>query len=59
MPDKVISLTNKEAVVYSGGASSGLSAAFISAVTSLIKAVYSFGQDVGSAIRRKYTNTSC
>ena len=58
MPDKVISLTNDEALAYSAGAS-GLSAALISAITSLMKAVYSFGQDIGSAIRRKVTNTSC
>lgn len=50
-------IQDKEATRYIGGGA--ISAAFISACSSLFNTLYKFGQDLGSTVRRWVTGTSC
>jgi len=50
-------LSNEEAIAYVGGGK--ITAALLSAATSLFKSLYEMGQNLGTTIRRLITKTSC
>ena len=50
-------LTKEESITYIGGAK--LTAALITAVTTLVKSLYEWGQNFGSTVRRLINKTSC
>ena len=52
-------LSRKEAELYVGGATSYIKSTLVSAVTNLIKFVYSVGENLGSSIKRAKNGTSC
>lgn len=51
-------IQEKEAIMCTGGGTS-LSAALISAAAKLMTALYGFGQNLGTTIRRMITKTNC
>ena len=54
--DKMV-LNKNESILYVGGA--GVTAALLSAVGRIIIAVYGYGQNFGSTLRRLFNHTSC
>ncbi len=50
-------LNSDESILYVGGA--GVTAALLSAVGRIIIAVYGYGQNFGSTLRRLFNHTSC
>ena len=50
-------LTKEESITYIGGGK--ITAALLSAATTLIKSIYSMGQNLGSTIRRLISKTPC
>ena len=53
--DKMV-LNNDESILYVGGA---VSAAWLAAAGKLIIAIYGYGQNFGSTLRRLFSRTSC
>lgn len=49
-------LNNDESILYVGGA---VSAAWLAAAGKLIIAIYGYGQNLGSTLRRLFNHTSC
>ena len=54
--DKMV-LNKNESILYVGGA--GISAALISAIGRFAIALYGWGQNFGSTLRRYFSHTSC
>lgn len=53
--DKMV-LNSDESILYVGGA---VSASWLTAAGKLIIAIYSYGQNLGSTLRRLFSHTSC
>ena len=58
MQEDIHTLTNKEAISYTGGAG-GLTASFIASTVQMFRMLYSFGQNLGSSVYRYMHNIRC
>ena len=52
-------ISKNESQKVIGGASTSFSGAILSAITDLVKYVYSLGQSLGSSMRRLITGKTC